>query len=235
MTLDTRGAARWILDAEKLTVLVGPGPATSAGLDMGLSRLTVVDIGRDPVKTRTSMNEAHKALTRLSSPPASIVAAAQLIDAHPDWAGVALSSDALLARSGAHPVVELCGRVDRARCASCDYGPLDVAEAVCPACGGPLRPDVVLADEVVEPRRRLEAEYVIGRAERLLLLGVDPSHALTQKLLRNAIASGTPTLSFEQITAVPKPASFNSLLQADARLDAAVTAWRCLERERGCE
>lgn len=92
---------------------------------------------------RAQPNKAHKALARLEADyPGEVVIVTQNID-H------------LHEAAGSQRVIHMHGRIDRARCASCNHvydmahGRLGV-DSVCPACGcqGQQRPDVVWFGEM---------------------------------------------------------------------------------------
>lgn len=89
--------------------------------------------------------------------------------------------DGLHARAGSRNVIEIHGNVDHAVCLACGarlpfsidrYRDLQVAPQ-CADCGGTLRPDVVLFDEMLplEPLARLHAEFLADLPELLIVVG----------------------------------------------------------------
>jgi NAD-dependent SIR2 family protein deacetylase len=177
-------ASAW-LERRSAALLVG-AEGLAPGAVALRARLTASDLPEVP-------NEARAELEALAAAPPTPTAraAAALLAAHRQAGAVDLGGDGQWAKAGAHPLVELVGSLGRGRCPRCPpprfgaarSGPAPLAGAACPACGGPLRPDAVLGDEVVDPRRRLEAEYLAARADGVLVIGAErPSHALERVL-----------------------------------------------------
>lgn len=93
--------------------------------------------------------------------------------------------DGLHQRAGSRRVVELHGSLRTIRCARCGKGlpGMDLLErTTCPACGGPLRPDVVLFGETLPAEAFEEAEKLVSTCGFLLVLGsslaVSPANSL---------------------------------------------------------
>ena len=93
--------------------------------------------------------------------------------------------DGLHQRAGSKRVVELHGSLRTARCARCGKGVpgMDLLErTACGACGGPLRPDVVLFGENLPAAAFEEAEGLAATCGLLLVLGsslaVSPANSL---------------------------------------------------------
>lgn len=90
-------------------------------------------------------NPAHRAIARWQDRFASFTLATQNVDG-------------LHAAAGSRAVLELHGNIWRARCLSCGNReelrgkPADVRPPVCAACGGQMRPDVVLFGEMLPER-----------------------------------------------------------------------------------
>jgi NAD-dependent deacetylase len=90
-------------------------------------------------------NPAHEAIARWQ-------------DRFPSFTLATQNIDGLHREAGSREVLELHGSVWRARCLSCGGGedirekPSDVRPPVCAACGGLMRPDVVLFGEVLPER-----------------------------------------------------------------------------------
>lgn len=164
-------AAAWIDEAPGVAVLFGGALARAAGIDVTVGGARGEGFRRQPERAALEAAGAVEAARRAPLPPAA-VAIARLLASHPQAGAVALEPDGFLLRAGAHPTVELRGSLLRRRCAACGFGPLGSEHPCCLACGGAPRPDVVLVDEVLDPRRRLEAEYLVARAKRILAVGV---------------------------------------------------------------
>lgn len=153
-----------------VVVVWGPGLAREHGLDPALGGLIGAELGRDPARAKARA-ETLAAAAHALPPSPELEAVGALLAARPGGGVVSLAADGWPLAAGLHPVVELHGSLRRGRCAVCGFGPVDVGRQ-CPACGGWIRPDVVLGDEVVDPRRRMEAEFLIGRSAQMVLVGV---------------------------------------------------------------
>ncbi|MFM8978925.1 MAG: SIR2 family NAD-dependent protein deacylase [Planctomycetia bacterium] len=122
--------------------------------------------------------------------------------------------DGLHGRAGSPDVVEIHGNVLRIRCLACGVrAPLPqealvpgAARPACPACGGEVRPDVVLFEEALprEPLQRLQAELVERSPDLLLLLGTSALGPSIVAPARHATARGK--LSVE-VNPQPTPAT----------------------------
>ena len=76
-------------------------------------------------------------------------------------------------------------------------GDADVADAgfaapACPACGGPLKPDVVFFGESVPKLRVAEAARIVSEADVLLVVGSSLTVYSGYRFVRQAEAEGTP-------------------------------------------
>jgi len=85
--------------------------------------------------------------------------------------------DGLHQRAGSHNVVELHGSLWRVRCTQCDLKsedrrvPLPEIPPRCPACGGLLRPDVVLFGEAVPQDLFSQAVAAVATCDLFLVVG----------------------------------------------------------------
>jgi NAD-dependent deacetylase len=88
--------------------------------------------------------------------------------------------DRLHRRAGSRRVIEVHGSIETSSCAQCQakYTPEEVENlfddagiAVCTACGGNVRPDVVLFGEFLPERAIAEAQELCENAELLLCIG----------------------------------------------------------------
>jgi NAD-dependent deacetylase len=88
--------------------------------------------------------------------------------------------DTLHTKAGSERVIEVHGSIRTASCRLCAAEfPRDEVEglfgedgsAICPQCGGPVKPDVVLFGELLPAAAMAEAESLAGRADLLLCVG----------------------------------------------------------------
>jgi NAD-dependent deacetylase len=89
--------------------------------------------------------------------------------------------DTLHTKAGSERVIEVHGSIRTASCQSCGrtYPMGEVVPgffdedgaAVCPECGGPVKPDVVLFGEMLPAEAMAEAEALAERAELMLCVG----------------------------------------------------------------
>lgn len=109
-------------------------------------------------------NLAHLALARLESQ-------------HPEVTVITQNIDGLHQAAGSKNVLEIHGSLQRFYCmkCGCDYPASLVwaGEGVpqCPACGGMVRPDVVLYGENLDQRVMMRAESAIRRADLMIVGG----------------------------------------------------------------
>ena len=110
---------------------------------------------------KAAPNPAHLALVRLES----------LV---PELMVVTQNVDGLHVRAGSRDVVELHGHLREARCDGCDrrvpwaHAPDDPR---CAACGGLLRPDVVMFEEMLSEDALTRARDAARRCDVLLTIG----------------------------------------------------------------
>jgi len=85
--------------------------------------------------------------------------------------------DDLHERAGTPSLIKLHGSLSVDRCSRCDYrrdvppGALYDPPPLCPACGAPLRPDVVWFGEMLPEDQLVAAEQAACRAEACLVIG----------------------------------------------------------------
>ena len=114
--------------------------------------------------SKVSPNPAHETLAAWQDRFARFTLATQNVDG-------------LHAAAGSRDVLELHGSIWTARCLSCgareDVRRLDDDERPpeCPACGGRVRPDVVLFGECLPPEVYARAEEAAGRCDVCLVVG----------------------------------------------------------------
>jgi NAD-dependent deacetylase len=112
-------------------------------------------------------NVAHKALVELES--------GGLLDAV-----VTQNVDRLHRKAGTRRLIEVHGSIDTSSCTSCGYSWRleevdalfdDDGIAVCPGCGGYVKPDVVLFGELLPEAAMAEAQELAAGADLLLCVG----------------------------------------------------------------
>jgi NAD-dependent deacetylase len=112
-------------------------------------------------------NPAHRALAELER--------RRLLEAV-----ITQNIDTLHVRAGSERVIEVHGSIRTASCQGCGtrfsleeleglFDPAGVA--ICPDCGGPVKPDVVLFGELLPAAAMAEAEALAARAELMLCVG----------------------------------------------------------------
>ena len=88
--------------------------------------------------------------------------------------------DRLHSAAGSREVVEVHGSIETSSCRECSasYGIAEVEEmfeaaevAHCPACGGPVKPNVVLFGEMLPERAMARAQELAERAELMICIG----------------------------------------------------------------
>lgn len=135
---------------------------------------------------RARPNAAHEALTRVQQE--SGCAAITL---------VTQNVDGLHQRSGFQNVAELHGSILRSRCTQCDLPPFDDPETgprPCPACGQPLRPDIVLFGERIPDEPALTAHGAVLGCDIFLAVGTSGGVAPASSLVQRADTYGAATL-----------------------------------------
>ncbi len=138
--------------------------------------------------------------------------------------------DRLHRAAGSRNVIEVHGSIETSSCARCDtaYGieevdPLFDAEGVprCSACGGPVKPDVVLFGELLPESAMTRARRLAERAELMLCAGssleVHPVAALPGLTLANG---GRLAI----VTKGPTPYDRDAVVKLDGEVDAELGA-----------
>lgn len=100
--------------------------------------------------------------------------------------------DGLHTAAGSSDVVELHGNILRTACSACtfkcDSGPGD-----CPACGAPLRPDIVLFGEALDHRASRKAFQASWDCDFFLAVGTSGTVLPASRLVREARSYGART------------------------------------------
>ncbi|MGH2349394.1 MAG: SIR2 family NAD-dependent protein deacylase [bacterium] len=150
--------------------------------------------------------------------------------------------DGLHQAAGSRAVIELHGNLREAACPDCGWtGPITVitdalagdATPACPACGGPVKPNVVLFEELLPADAYRRAEAACRRTRALLVVGsslqVTPAAWLPQIVLESGgsvvIINAEPT-AFDADAAVVLRGQAGTLLP-----ELAAAAMRIAQRE----
>jgi NAD-dependent deacetylase len=141
-------------------------------------------------------NPAHRALARLEG----------LVR---DFTLVTQNVDGLHARAGSRRVIELHGNIHRAKCFAEDVVVEDGVASPegpprCPACGAPLRPDVVWVGEMLPPQALAAAETAARACDLLFSIGTSAAVFPAAQLPVTALRSGAMVV---EINKDPTPLS----------------------------
>ena len=111
----------------------------------------------------------------------------------PDFLLVTQNVDGLHHRAGSSTVIELHGSLRQARCfecsAKCDW-PDPPGEPVCIDCGGLIRPDVVMFEEMLPPGAMEHAVDAASRCDLLISIGTSSQVWPAAELPHRASAAG---------------------------------------------
>ncbi len=123
--------------------------------------------------------------------------------------------DSLHQRAGSTDTVELHGNVRRTRCSMCAAPPFDDDAAyeqgppLCAACGGLLRPDVVLFDEALPVDAERRAKHALRDVEVFLAIGTSGTVWPAASFVRSAEYSGARTIYVNPAPNLPPNAYFH--------------------------
>lgn len=138
--------------------------------------------------------------------------------------------DRLHRAAGSREVVEVHGSIERSTCRECGagYGIEEVdglfdgnGVAVCDACGGPVKPDVVLFGELLPEAAMTRAQELAERADLMLCVGSS---------LAVHPAAGLPGLTLEHdgrlaiVTKGPTPYDGEAAVKLEGEVDAELSA-----------
>jgi NAD-dependent deacetylase len=144
--------------------------------------------------------------------------------------------DRLHRKAGSENVIEVHGSIATSSCRSCaaGYG-IDEVEtlfdgdgiAICPACAGPVKPDVVLFGEMLPERAMQRAQALAAEADLMLCVGsslvVHPAAALPELTLANG---GELAIVTQGPTPYDEAAALKLSGEVDAELSALAAALR---------
>jgi NAD-dependent deacetylase len=199
------GIARY----RKIVVLTGAGVSVASGLrpyrgEGGVwgeidpdEVATAAAFARDPAKVWSHFG-AFRAQVAAAEPNAAHRALADAESKLGDGAELIVITqniDALHARAGSTNVIELHGRLNRTRCSACDRPPFDDDAydgederhvPSCDRCGAPLRPDIVLFDEVLSARADHDAKRALRDCDLFVAVGTSGTVAPASRFVRAA-------------------------------------------------
>jgi NAD-dependent deacetylase len=184
--------AELILKGQPCVALTGAGVSTESGIPDFRSPAgmwaqfdpreyaTLGAFRRDPEKVWSLYAQRFSALTR-AQPNRAHLALAEL-ERHGLLAAVVTQNiDLLHTRAGSRDVVEVHGSIRTSSCPGCGarYPLAEVLALLeagdgaprCPACGRPLKPDVVFFDELLPEREIARASSLAAEARLLLVVG----------------------------------------------------------------
>ncbi len=216
---EARARAVEVLSQGRAVVLAGPGLLSCAGLTAPEAPGGVWD--EDPARCATAeafgrwperawgawgawRSAVDGALGSPSGPSRAHGALRALAEASKVRGVISTTTDGLARRSGGGPVAELFGAVDRLRCAECGArreAPASVAWAsppMCGACGGALRPDMVLFGEAMPRGPREQAAGWVYGGRSLLVLGVDLTRPPIHRIPEEMFQEGGVTIAIGQ-------------------------------------
>jgi len=138
--------------------------------------------------------------------------------------------DCLHRKAGSENVVEVHGSIEASSCRACaaSYGIEEVEAlfngdgvAICAACGGPVKPDVVLFGEMLPEGAMQRAQALAAEADLMLCVGsslvVHPAAALPELTLANGGALAI-------VTQGPTPYDEAAALKLSGEVDAELSA-----------
>jgi NAD-dependent deacetylase len=172
---------------------------------------------------------ARRAEVARAQPNPGHVALAEVQDLKPETVHVTQNVDGLLTKAGCKGALELHGNLNRSRCDACQVV-IDQEERHperCPACGGYLRPDVVMFGEQLPARTSADAEWASKRSEVFLLIGTSALVYPAADLPLRAIARGAKLVVIN-MESTPLDVEADALLRGPSELvlPALVTALR---------
>lgn len=140
----------------------------------------------------TVPNAAHVALAEAES----------RLEAGQQWTLITQNVDGLHQRAGSRDVVELHGNVHRTRCSRVDCGLSAFEDSpthsetcpVCPECGSPLRPDVVLFEEAIPVAEEVRAKRALRDCDLFLAVGTSGAVSPASEFVRAASYCGARTI-----------------------------------------
>jgi NAD-dependent deacetylase len=223
--------------ARRVVALTGAGISAASGIPTfrdaptGLwarfrpEELATADAFRRDPKLVWDWYEWRRGLVARAEPNAGHRALARVEALVPEFTLVTQNVDGLHARAGSRRVIELHGNIHRAKCFAEDRlvddtvverGVLSPAGPPrCPACGGPLRPDVVWFGETLPPQALAAAEAAARDCDLLFSIGTSAAVFPAAQLPVTALRSGAMVVEINKdSTPLTGVATFSLLGQA---------------------
>ncbi len=145
---------------------------------------------RQPVR-QAEPNAAHRAITQVAERAAAGGRKVTVITQN---------VDGLHQRAGTTNVIELHGSLFRTRCTGCDRAPFTDHEAHgqsvprCESCGAPLRPDVVLFNELIPGGEDHQAKRALRNCDLFIAVGTSGTVSPASGFARSAEYVGARTI-----------------------------------------
>ena len=200
MTIES--VAALLRDARSVVVFTGAGVSAESGVPTFRSDANAlwreVDIRNFAYPDGYRRNQpdawrwyAQRAATVLEvQPNAAHFAIAEIERRVPEFLLVTQNIDNLHQRAGSRNVLELHGNLREARCFVCTARSPWVADPVCAACGGLLRPEVVMFEEELPPGAMDRAREAAESCDVLLSVGTSNLVWPATEVPRYALRSG---------------------------------------------
>jgi NAD-dependent deacetylase len=125
--------------------------------------------------------------------------------------------DGLHQRAGSQQVIDLHGSLMRTRCTreSCELVPFHDEQShadrvpVCPRCGFPLRPDIVLFDEPLPAEAEWQAKRALRDCDLFLAIGTSGTVSPAAGYVRSALYAGAHTVLINIELSRPRNSAFH--------------------------
>ena len=198
--MDSTGAL--LRDAQRVVVFTGAGVSAESGVPTfrsdanSLWREVDVRNFAYPDGYRRNQPDAWRWYAQRAAkvvevmPNAAHHAIAEIERRVPEFLLVTQNIDGLHQRAGSHNVLELHGNLREARCFDCDARAPWLADPLCAACGGLLRPDVVMFEEELPPGAMDRAREAAESCDLLLSVGTSNLVWPATEVPRYALRSG---------------------------------------------
>jgi NAD-dependent deacetylase len=209
----------------RIVVLTGAGISASAGLPTfrgpdGLwtrhpELASALVAGADPNLMWRALGPIRAALA--SAAPTAAHRALATYRAPGSLTIVTQNVDGLHERAGSGGVIALHGRLLRTRCTACEAPPFDdvVAHASappCPACGGLLRPDVVLFEEALGADEEIASKRALRDCDLFVAIGTSGTVWPAASFVRSAAYEGAHTILVNLTPPEGNDAAFREIL-----------------------
>jgi NAD-dependent deacetylase len=125
--------------------------------------------------------------------------------------------DGLHSLAGSKHVVELHGSLRRSRCTRCHFERAEHPAAAssscpaCPSCGAPLRPSVVLFDEMLPADAEWESKKALRDCDLFIAVGTSGTVAPASNFVRSAQYAGARTVYLNLEPMTPRNAAFREV------------------------